>query len=111
MKKKHFFALALLIFLFPNAGLAEPPEWTQREGYWAKFGGKFEYGAINMLGGWTEIVTTPMEYADEDKSVLAGILVGIGEGFVYTGGGILNFFTSPIPVNIPIPNNGVDMEF
>ncbi len=78
---------------------------------------KFDFGAVNFLAGWTEIISEPMDHAQgksgKKQRFLAGT-AGLGEGLVdgllNTVGGFANLFTAPVPnFRIPLPEKGVDL--
>ena len=85
--------------------------------YLTKVDKKFDFGIVNFLVGWTEIVTEPMDHvqkAEKKNRFFAGCL-GFGEGLwnaiFDTAGGFLNVATSPAPqFRIPLPKNGVEVE-
>lgn len=92
----------------------DPNTWL--DDYWAKISPKIDFGVANMLMGWTEIITEPIDYyqaAPPKKCRFLHGVMGLGEGtlnaVVDTAGGILNLVTGLIPGKIPLPENGVDV--
>ncbi len=78
---------------------------------------KFDFGAINFVAGWTEIISEPMDHyreASSKKDRFLKTTVGIGEGLFNAAanvvGGFLNVITAPMPQRIPLPENGVNLE-
>jgi hypothetical protein len=109
MKKGIVFLVCLSVAMMPSAVFAASP-WTEEATYSNKTTGKLEFGLKNLLGGWTMIFSTPNRYQNEGKNVWAGAAVGVGEAIVDTIGGGVHTATFPIPVDIPLPNNGVSFE-
>lgn len=101
--------LTFAVLLSCTQAFAASP-WTEKTTYKDKTLGKLDYGLKNVLGGWTEIFNRPIKYNKDGKSFTEGALVGLYNTVVYTGGGILHAVTFPVPVDVPIPNNGVSFE-
>ena len=81
--------------------------WTNEMGYANRAKGKLVFGLKNLLLGWTAIGSEAVEYKNNGKNVFQGIAVGFGEALVYTVGGALHVATFPIPLDVPLPENGV----
>ncbi len=97
----------LLIALVVSAGLflsavvpayAASP-WMEKQGYGGKTWGKFCFGVKNSLLGWM----TPWAEAKNPKyqAPWIGYSAGIGEGLIYTAGGLIQLATFFIPVDFP----------
>ena len=97
--------VAAVVFLQAPVYAASP--WTSEKTYIEKTAKKLEFGLKNALLGWTEIGSEAVEYKNNGKNVFQGIAVGTGEAVVYTVGGALHVATFPIPLDIPLPENGV----
>ncbi len=109
MKKIALLMLALAVLLTSSSAFAASP-WTEKESYKDKTVGKVDFGFKNFLGGWTELFNRPIKYHKEGKSASEGAVVGLYNAVVYTVGGALHLVTFPIPVDVPLPNNGVSFE-
>ena len=112
MKKAMAVILLILAVLFiPSvtfAATASP--WTKETTYGGKLTGKLDFGFRNTLGGWTELITEPREYHKEKKCAVTGFGEGLYNAVGDTIGGILHLATFPIPVDIPLPEGGVDLS-
>lgn len=104
MRKAIWFLLILSLFSGP-AQAASP--WTQYNSYGEKISKKLEFGLKNVLGGWTEIYNRPVNAYKAKQNVASATAQGLGLGVMDTVGGLLHVVTFPIPVDIPLPGNGV----
>jgi len=101
MSRKFFFALVLtccfLSLSFVPVYAASP--WMEKQGYGTKTLGKLGFGLKNSLLGWM----TPWAEAKNPKypKEWAGFSAGIGEGLIYTTGGVIQVATFFIPVDFP----------
>lgn len=107
MKKIMSLVVILSMFLAPLAFAASP--WTAEKTYGDRITGKFAFGLQNTLLGWVQLFVVPNKYASESKNVWKGVGRGFVEAVVDTVGGALQLVTFPIPADIPLPNNGVDL--
>ena len=95
--------LALIVFagLFLSvvmpAHAASP--WMAKQDYGGKTWGKFCFGIKNSLLGWM----TPWAEAKNPKyqKEWIGFSAGIGEGVIYTAGGLVHLATFFVPVDFP----------
>ena len=99
--------LALMLSLSQNLAFAESSPWTQNGTYLEKTMGKFEFGLLNFLGGWSEILIRPAIYSEDDKNFFLGVGHGVLNAAIFTLGGAAHLVTAPIPLDIPLPNGGV----
>lgn len=103
----------ILIFIFSlsfvSVALAaednpQPSPWRSEVTYGDQAKSKLGFGAKNLLLGWTELFTEPVE----QKSAL-GIGQGLGNAVMDTVGGFLHLVTFPFTsVDVPLPENGVN---
>jgi hypothetical protein len=99
--KKPLWAFAVFAVLFLSglmtAYAASP--WASKQDYGGKTWGKFCFGIKNSLLGWM----TPWAEAKNPKyqAQWMGYSAGIGEGVVYTAGGLIQLATFFIPVDFP----------
>ena len=110
---RKFTVLVLLAFavscLSASAFAASP--WTEGATYGAKVKGKLDFAFKNTFGGWTELVTKPMDAHKNHANVFKGIGQGVVNAVVYTSGGLLHLVTFPITnLDVPLPNNGVSFS-
>lgn len=107
--KKLLIIPTLLCFLLstPSVSYADPSPWTNNATYLDKAFGKFEFGLLNFLGGWSEILTRPARYSEDDKNFFVGIGHGFLNGLIFTAGGAAHLVTFPVPIDIPLPEGGV----
>jgi hypothetical protein len=106
-KSTRIMAVMLAVLLIPSACFAASP-WVEQTTYTDKAREKFIFGFKNLAGGWTELFSEPAASLDKDENILNGIGRGLFNGLVYTVGGALHTVTFFLPVDLPIPENGVD---
>ena len=99
--------MAVAVFTPVPAFAASP--WTTEPTWIEKSAKKLEFGLKNALLGWTEIGSETIAYKHSGKNVFEGMAVGLGKAVVYTVGGVLHVGTFPIPLDVPLPNNGVQL--
>jgi hypothetical protein len=107
MKKIMSLVVVLSMLLAPLAFAASP--WTEEKTYGDRVSGKLVFALQNTLLGWIQLFAVPNQYANEGKNVWSGIGQGVVEAVVDTVGGALQLITFPIPADLPLPNNGVDL--
>jgi hypothetical protein len=99
--KKAFLALAVAIsfILLSASPLHAASPWMEKKTYGAKTWGKLGFGLKNFLLGWM----TPWAEAKNPKyqAQWIGYSAGIGEGVIYTAGGLVQIVTFMIPVDFP----------
>ncbi len=79
---------------------------------------KFDFGAMNFLAGWTEIISQPFEnYKQKNgkRNKFVSLFPGFGKGLLFgmvnTAGGFLHAATAPATMlDIPLPENGVHFK-
>jgi hypothetical protein len=102
--------LILLTFVATNAFAGfenwEPSPWTKESTYVEKCVGKFGFGILNVLTGWTAIFWEPTRYSNP----FTGVAKGIWRTVTNTAGGALHAATFPIPIDIPLPDGGVHFD-
>lgn len=86
------------------------------ESYGRKCADKFDFGMMNFFMGWTTLFAEPMnsyQNAAQKENKFKAAAAGAGKGLVLFPvdivGGVLNAATAPVPVQIPLPKNGVDL--
>ncbi len=107
MKKILSLVVILSMLLAPMAFAASP--WTAEKAYGDRVTGKLVFGLQNTLLGWIQLFAVPNQYANSGKNVWSGIGQGVVEAVVDTVGGAIQLVTFPIPADLPLPNNGVDL--
>ena len=105
-KTMRVVAMALVVLMMAQTAFAASP-WTSETTWSNKAKAKLVFGLKNLLGGWSEILTEPMNYNKEGKNVPEGIAKGLFNAVVFTIGGALHVITFPFPVDVPLPDNGI----
>ncbi len=106
------FAL-LAVFAASTAFAASP--WTQETTYAKKVAGKLDFGVKNLFGGWTALLPSQMGCAANNHKNCPGMCcvkslgTGLVNAVVDTVGGALHVVTFPIPLDVPLPNDGVQI--
>ena len=80
--------------------------WTQEKTYIEKSVGKFGCGLMNLATGWTAILFEPTRYSNP----FTGVAKGLWRTITNTAGGAIHLVTFPIPVDIPLPDGGVQFD-
>ena len=113
MKKFFISVLCLSIFLAP-AAFAEsftsvkPSSWTQQASYGDKTVHKLGFGLLNLTVGWVAI---PFQVDKHwDTNPYTGLAKGLWLTLTNTVGGVLHTATFPVPLDIPLPQGGVQFE-
>ena len=105
-----FLGLALAMTLVPSFSYAATPSpWTEKTTSAEKTKGKLDFGFKNFFGGWTEIFTEPREACKAKECVIKGIGRGLWNSVADTVGGVLHIATFPIPLDVPLPEGGVNL--
>ncbi len=109
--------ITFLFFIFlimPKMSVALPMSefpaspWTQEKSYLSKTVGKLGFGLVNVVGGWTGIVSEFHEEPEENIAV-AGMRA-LARVVTNTVGGALHVVTFPVPKDIPLPGGGTSFE-
>lgn len=110
--KKLFalFVLAITLVVSSSQAFAASP-WTEEKTLSEKRLGKFLFGTKNVAFGWMDILYEPSKFHQEGKSPIVGFGKGMVDAVVNTLGGAAQVATFPVPVDIPIPDNGVPPAF
>lgn len=101
--------LIALVLLYPASVFAASP-WTEKTTYGEKIQGKLVFGVTNVLLGWTDLFVEPNRYHNEGKNVWAGLGKGLVDTVLNEVGGAFHLVTFLIPVDFPLPEDGVDVE-
>ncbi len=109
MKKFGALLIILAILLAPAAGMAASP-WTEQKTYADKTVEKFKFGFKNLALGWMQIFYQPHAYQVDGKNAWAGLGKGLWLFPVDTIGGAVHLVTFLVPVDVPLPENGVNFE-
>ena len=107
--KKAILIMLCVLTIMPSLGFAGSP-WTEKTTYGDKLKGKLDFGLRNLLGGWTELITRPKEAYDKKENFLYGVGRGLYNSIMFTVGGAVHVITFPIPIDVPLPGNGVQLE-
>ena len=99
----------MIFSLFPvstsqsSAAVFGPSPWVTEKPYAEKIGKKLGFGILNFGTGWTALFFEPTFGGGFWKGLARGILFTITD----TAGGAIHAVTFPIPVDLPLPNGGV----
>ncbi len=104
MKKLIALLLVWAWVLMPSVMAAS--SWTMENSYTDKATAKFEFGFTNVLLGWTDLIREPIN----QDNLAYGIGKGLSDAVLNTVGGVLHLGTFFIPVDIPLPDNGVQLD-
>jgi hypothetical protein len=106
---KKILLISIVLIQLCSVCFAASP-WTEETTYLSKVRGKMLYGVANFFGGWISLFNEPQMYAEDRKNIFLGIGRGIYKAVVITAGGVVHFVTAPLTfLDIPLPDNGVDM--
>ncbi|MDD5216530.1 MAG: hypothetical protein PHN49_05935 [Candidatus Omnitrophica bacterium] len=107
---RKFLALAILLFvaITPTLAFAASP-WTEKETYGDRVAGKLEFGLKNVLLGWVDLAYEPNKALTDNKNLWGGLGKGITDTVMNEVGGAVQLVTFMIPVDLPLPDNGVDL--
>lgn len=106
MKKLVGGLLILAVMVTPALALAGSP-WTEKGSYSERVGAKLEFGLKNALLGWVDLFYEPNKALDERENVWAGLGKGLVDSILNTVGGAFHAATFFIPVDIPLPDEGI----
>lgn len=84
----------------------KPSPWVQKSPYAEKISHKLGFGILNLATGWTEIFWQPSKSRNKFAGLGKGILFAITD----TAGGAIHAVTFPIPVDVPLPDGGLNYE-
>ena len=105
--KKMLAVLIMLGVMFAPAAMAASP-WMDSKTYSEKTMGKLSFGFKNLFLGWTEIFYQPHVASTEGKNAWGGLGKGLGYFVADTLGGAVHLVTFLVPVDVPLPDNGVN---
>jgi len=99
------FLLAVLIVMMA-VSFVQAPAFAVEAEYHKTVSNNLNSGLQNLLLGWTEIIMQPIN----DPAVLPGFLKGPLYAVIVTIGGALKIATFAIPIDIPLPDGGVNFS-
>ncbi len=108
-KKLIALVVILACLIAPAMGFAASP-WMDNKTYAEQTSGKLGFGLTNVLLGWMDIFYEPYKADKNGKSVLGGIGKGLVDAIANEVGGAVHFVTFLIPVDVPLPDNGVSFN-
>lgn len=108
MKKLLTLMLVMSLLLAPVLGFAASP-WTEESTYADRVSGKLQFGLTNTLLGWIDLFAEPNKAANDGSNVWAGVGKGLVDTVVNEVGGAFQLVTFLIPVDLPLPENGVNL--
>lgn len=99
---KKVLVLMMGIMFISGAAMAE-------DSYGDRVRAKLDYGLKNLLGGWTEIITEPLQAKENGECMFTGLGNGIMNAVSYTLGGALHTATFIVPdIDVDIKDGGID---
>ncbi len=101
---KFFAVLLTFQLLLAPSSFAESP-WVKNDSVFEKMTGKLGYGLKNSLLGWTSMFIEAAQ--PQYKTEWNGFCVGVARGIFYTGSGLIQLATFPIPVDFPDLGPGI----
>lgn len=107
MKKLVALLIVFGILLIPTVGMAASP-WTEQKTYSEQVVGKLNFGFKNLALGWADLFYEPHRYQAEGKNAWQGLGKGLVDAPLNELGGALHLVTFLIPVDVPLPDNGVN---
>ena len=107
--KKVIVLMLLVILAAPALGFAASP-WTTETTYGDKTYGKLVFGVKNVLLGAFDLFYEPHAAQVAGKNGWSGVPKGIVDSILNVAGGAIHLVTFPIPVDVPLPDNGVNFE-
>ncbi|MBI3314018.1 MAG: hypothetical protein HYZ83_07265 [Candidatus Omnitrophica bacterium] len=107
LRKILFLALFSLLISVPAFAAWDFPvsPWTKEKTYTDKTIYKLGFGTMNLITGWTEFLFEPAR-----SGIVKGIPLGTVHVITDMVGGLLHMGTFFIPVDIPLPDGGVNFE-
>jgi hypothetical protein len=109
MKKSVSLLIVLAILLAPTLAFAGSP-WTEKTTYAEQVNGKLAFGAKNLLLGWTDLFYQPHAAQKDGKNPWGALGKALFTAPLITVGGAVHFVTFPIPVDVPLPHGGVQLD-
>ena len=112
--EKSIAFLVFIILIMPKMSLALPMRefpaspWTKEGSYLSKTVGKLGFGLVNVIGGWTGIVSE--FYAEPEENIAVAGMRALARVVTNTVGGALHVVTFPVPKDIPLPGGGTSFE-
>lgn len=111
MKKCLFVLVFVLSFGFTSSAFAaienfKKSPWTEETTYVEKSIHKLGFGLTNLTMGWTALLFEPVR--EENK--FSGLAKGLWRTVTNTVGGVIHTATFPMPVDVPLPDGGVNFE-
>ena len=109
MKKIISLMVLLAIMLVPTLVMAASP-WVDKPTYSEKVVGKLQFGFKNAFLGPFELFYEPHAAQVDHKNAWMGLGKGLIYGILDTAGGAIHAVTFLIPVDVPLPDNGVHFD-
>lgn len=109
MKKMIVMMLLAAVLVSPAVGFAASP-WTEETTYAGRVSGKLQFGLTNVLLGWVDLFAEPNRAAEKGENVWAGVGKGLVDTVLNEVGGAIHLITFMVPVDLPLPDNGVCLQ-
>jgi hypothetical protein len=108
MKRTIALLILLALFIVPTIGFAASP-WTDEKTYADRVSGKLQFGLTNVLLGWVALFSEPNKAATNKENMWSGVGKGLVNTVMNEVGGAFQLVTFPIPVDLPLPDNGIQL--
>ena len=83
----------------------KPSPWVHTHPYFEQAGHKLGFGILNLSSGWLALFYEPLQ-----GNFFTGLARGVWRTLAYTGGGAMHAVTFPIPVDVPLPQGGIQFR-
>ena len=107
MKKASILVLIFALMSAPVFAAMEASPWTKEKSCVDKATAKLGFGLKNAILGWTKILTEISE--TKDGNYVKGFATGIYEAIADTALGVVHAATFFVPIDVPLPEGGVQL--
>lgn len=107
MRKISGMLIMIALLTGPVVFAASP--WVQESTYAEQTGKKLEFGVKNIFFGWADIFLEPNSAFLEKRNLWVAFGKGLTDAFVNEVGGAVHLGSFFIPVDLPLPDNGVQI--
>ena len=84
--------------------------WTSEVGWSKRAAGKLGFGVKNLLLGWADLFTEPMDASKAGENVFRGIGIGLKDAVENELGGVVHIVTFPFTeIDAPLPKGGTQL--
>ncbi len=83
----------------------KPSPWVKTHPYFQQASHKLGFGILNLSSGWLSLFYEPTR-----GNFFAGCARGIWRTVAYMAGGAIHAVTFPIPIDLPLPEGGIQFR-